>query len=106
VPSLVGDRGHTPGTKVFLTEVEENVVRLCEVPAGGRVVVRSIDEGSAGRRLQDVGFVRGTIVEVERRAPLGDPTLYDVRGSRIALRRDAAAHIEVDVLARRDSHDG
>jgi ferrous iron transport protein A len=80
-------------------------LRLCEAGTGSRVVVRSVDEGSAARRLEDVGFVRGTIVVVERRAPLGDPTLYDVRGSRIALRRDAAAHIQVDLLASQDAHD-
>jgi len=81
-------------------------LRLCEVGTGDQVVVRSVDEGSAGRRLEDVGFVRGTIVRVERRAPLGDPTLYDLRGSRIALRRDAAAHIQVDLLEARSERDG
>jgi Fe2+ transport system protein FeoA len=80
-------------------------VKLCEVPIGARVIVRSVDSGSAGRRLQDVGFVRGTVVDVERRAPFGDPTLYGVRGSRIALRRDAASHVDVDVLEP-DERDG
>lgn len=71
-------------------------MKLSEVPVGSVVVVRSVDGGPANRRLADVGFLRGTVVSVERRAPLGDPTLYDLRGSRIALRRTAAAHIEVE----------
>jgi ferrous iron transport protein A len=70
-------------------------VNLAEVPVGTMVVVRSVADGSARRRLEEVGFVPGTRVTVERRAPLGDPTLYALRGSRIALRRAAAAYIEV-----------
>ncbi|MEZ5298297.1 MAG: FeoA domain-containing protein [Ilumatobacteraceae bacterium] len=33
-----------------------------------------------------------------RRAPLGDPTIYRVRGADVAVRRDTAREIEVDPL--------
>lgn len=46
-------------------------------------------------RLADLGFCPGTIVQVVRRAPLGDPTLYELRGYRIALRRSEASLIHV-----------
>jgi Fe2+ transport system protein FeoA len=55
------------------------------------------DEGEpAGRRLLDLGFTPGSRVRVVRRAPLGDPVEYELRGSRICLRRSEAERIRVD----------
>lgn len=43
-------------------------------------------------RLEELGFVPGTLVEIVRRAPLGDPIEVDLRGYRVCIRRvDAAA---------------
>ena len=54
---------------------------MCDVAVGAAVVVRSVAPGEAGqgRRLEDLGVIAGTIVRVERRAPMGDPTIYEVR---------------------------
>ncbi len=46
-------------------------------------------------RLLDLGFVPGTKIEVLRRAPLGDPVLYGVRGAKLCLRRSEASRILV-----------
>ena len=46
-------------------------------------------------RLADLGFCVGTPVRAVRRAPLGDPCLYELRGYRIALRRGEARWIRV-----------
>ena len=48
-----------------------------------------------GKLLADLGFCPGTRVRVVRRAPLGDPVLYELRGYRIALRRSEARLIRV-----------
>ena len=75
-------------------------MRLSELKVGSEAVVRSVDPGTAGegRRLQEVGFVPGTRVRVERRAPLGDPTVYEIRSTRWALRRAGASLVEVEVV--------
>ena len=52
-----------------------------------------------GRRLEDLGFVPGTRVKVVRRAILGDPTVYALRGSLLALRRSEATRIRVRAIA-------
>ena len=58
--------------------------------------VAAVDGGSAlGRRLLDLGFVPGTEVRVVRRAPLGDPVEYELRGYRLCLRRAEALRIHV-----------
>lgn len=51
--------------------------------------------GQERRRLLDLGFVPGTLVEVEMVSPAGDPTAYRVRGSVVALRREQANLIRV-----------
>ena len=45
--------------------------------------------------FMDLGFCVGTPVRAVRRAPLGDPCLYELRGYRIALRRGEARWIRV-----------
>jgi ferrous iron transport protein A len=57
--------------------------------------VERVDAGPLGVRLGDLGFVPGSRVEVLRRSPLGDPTLYAVRGTRLCLRRSEARSIRV-----------
>lgn len=76
-------------------------MRLSHLPVGSEAVVRDVEPGASGegRRLQEVGFVPGTRVRVERRAPLGDPTVYEIRSTRLALRRAGAELIEVEPLS-------
>jgi ferrous iron transport protein A len=59
------------------------------------VVVAVDTQSPIGRRLLDLGFRPGTPLRVERRAPLGDPTTYLLRGSRFCLRRREADQIQV-----------
>lgn len=47
------------------------------------------------QRMFALGFVPGTVVKVLRRAPLGDPTEYEVRGGRISLRKTEASLVLV-----------
>ena len=74
-------------------------MRLDEAATGQLVVVRGISDDAVGRRLESLGFIPGTRVEVGRRAPLGDPTVYRVRGADVAVRRDAARLVDVESLA-------
>ena len=47
------------------------------------------------RRLMELGLVPGTVVEMVRTAPLGDPIEVAVRGLHLSLRRSEARHIHV-----------
>jgi ferrous iron transport protein A len=60
----------------------------CEVEA-------VLAEAAFATRLADLGFCPGTAVRVVRRAPLGDPVLYELRGYQIALRSREASLIRV-----------
>lgn len=65
-----------------------------------RITAVSADRGEAlARRLADLGFEPGREIEVGRRAPLGDPTVYYVADYELSLRRRDAALITVEVVA-------
>jgi len=74
---------------------------LHEVPAGGRARLLGLTgacRGAERRRLLDLGFVPGSIVESALSGPGGDPTAYEVRGSLVALRREQARYVRVGPL--------
>ena len=71
---------------------------LSEGVPGRRYKVRSIKVESLAlmRRMVDMGVVPGSVVEVERVAPLGDPIEVLVRGYHLSLRREEASAVEVE----------
>ena len=55
-----------------------------------------IEENSMlGRRMREMGITEGVRICRKRQAPLGDPSVYMVRGSALAIRNMDAAHILV-----------
>ena len=71
-------------------------MRLSELEPGSRAVIVDIDdEGPIGRRLLDLGMVPSTPIKMLRRAPMGDPTVYELRGYRVCLRRSETARVRV-----------
>jgi len=53
--------------------------------------------GDMGRRLRDMGMVRGTEITIKGRAPLNDPVALRVMGFTLTLRNNEADFIEVEV---------
>jgi len=48
--------------------------------------------------LMNLGFVPGLEVTVARSGPGGDPRVYRVEGTEVAMRRDVSRHIHVELL--------
>ena len=70
--------------------------RLSDMQPGSECEVLAVDlEDAAGRRMLDLGFLPGTRVQVLRRAPLGDPSLYALRGFQLCLRKADSRHVRV-----------
>ena len=70
---------------------------LAELQPGQRgTVARVGGDADAARRLMDMGVIRGTPVEVVRKAPLGDPIEIRLRGFMLTLRRTEAEQITVE----------
>jgi len=60
-------------------------------------IVKVGGQGNIRRRLLDMGVVNGSVVEVLRVAPLGDPVQIKVKGYDLALRKTEAENIQVEL---------
>lgn len=69
---------------------------LADLPAGQSARVRAVDGPRAfRRRLLELGLVPGVEVAFVRRAPLGDPLEFRLRGSSVSLRAADARHVTI-----------
>ena len=78
---------------------EPKAKALSDLSVGQTGVMRSVNAtGMVRNRLLDLGFLPGTTVTVVRRAPLGDPTAYKVRGAMLALRHEDASLVAAEPI--------
>jgi ferrous iron transport protein A len=72
-------------------------VSLADLPVGGRALVVGLDATpELAARLTALGFLPATEVRCRRRAPLGDPRVYELRGTQLCLRRSEARRVLVE----------
>lgn len=71
-------------------------ITLDQAPIGHPVRVASVSGDDAiARRLADLGIRPGMTVECLRRAPLGDPSVFELCGYQLCLRRSESARVRV-----------
>jgi ferrous iron transport protein B len=71
-------------------------MRLSELNTGEKgVVVKVLGHGGFRKRIVEMGFIKGKIVEVLLNAPLRDPVKYRIMGYEISLRHEEADMIEI-----------
>jgi len=76
------------------------ITALSEAKVGNSGVVESVDlPEEVSNYLAHLGFLPGTRVEVLRRAPAGDPTVYRIDGVEVGLRSETARHIFLKLTA-------
>lgn len=73
--------------------------KLSELKVGEKGIIKKLNlNGLTRRRLFDLGFIPGTEILVVLQSPLRDPIAYEVRGTKIALRKEESEKIEVEVI--------
>ena len=74
--------------------MESRVTALSDAKVGSTGTLESIDlTDEVSNDLAHLGFLPGAGVEVLRRAPAGDPTVYRIDGVEVGLRNETARHI-------------
>jgi ferrous iron transport protein A len=69
---------------------------LFDLHRGDAAILDGIDlPGDEARRLMELGFLPGMRITAGRSAPGGDPQVFQVDGSEIALRRETAKRLKV-----------
>ena len=67
---------------------------LRDLRVGEAGIVEKLDlPHDLAHRLMEMGLLPGARVEAARSAPGGDPRVYRVDGTEIALRRETASHV-------------
>ncbi len=71
---------------------------LVDLRQGDAAILDGLDlPGEDARRLMELGFLPGTQVMAGFSAPGGDPRVFQVDGSEIALRRETARRLKVRI---------
>ena len=72
--------------------------KLADLNEGETAVLDGIDlPHDLAVRLMELGFLPGTSVTAARCAPGGDPRVFRVDGTEIALRRDTASRLTLKI---------
>ena len=71
-------------------------MRLSELKTGEYgVIVKVLGHGGFRKRIVEMGFIKGKVVEVLLNAPLQDPVKYKIMGYEVSLRHNEAEMIEI-----------
>jgi Fe2+ transport system protein FeoA len=72
--------------------------QLHQLKPGQRATITRVGGAAAlRRRFIEMGIIKGESIFLERKAPLGDPMEYFIKGYHLALRKEEAALIEVSL---------
>ena len=77
---------------------EKKQIPLRGMKTGESGIITSVHaKGELGRRIRDLGLVKGTQIRICGRAPLNDPVAVIVKGFTVTLRNSEADFINVEV---------
>ena len=77
-------------------EAPSELTTLDQLRPGQQAILKRLDlPDDIARRLMELGFLPGHIIAPARSAPGGEPRVYRVDGSEVALRRETAARLHV-----------
>lgn len=81
------------GTKTMVNS------KLKDLKLGQKCKVLKVrGRSEANRRVLEMGVTPGSVIELERVAPLGDPIDIKVKGYHLSLRKDEAEGIDVEII--------
>lgn len=73
---------------------------LSDLMIGQKAVVLALhnDNKAMRRRLLDMGITKGVIVQVKKKAPMGDPVDIFLRGYELCIRETETKNIDIRVV--------
>lgn len=74
-------------------------MKLSQLKQGQNARILKIStQGELKKRLIDLGIMVGEKISFQAVAPLGDPILYKVKSTSIAIRHSDACKIDIEIL--------
>lgn len=71
---------------------------LASLKKGQKATITDFNIDAIPLKLLEMGCLPGNVVELLQVAPLGDPLYINVNDSHVAIRRETAAEIDVELL--------
>lgn len=76
---------------------EETVMRLSELPAGKRALIKEHEQSEFKLTLMEMGCIPGEPVWIKMIAPMGDPLAIQIAGYYLSIRKQDADNIWVSI---------
>ena len=78
------------------SKVDDTFTTLADINIGEKAEIQKIKKNPLlAKRFCEMGGIAGTIIKVEKIAPLGDPISIKIKGSEISIRKEEAQNIIV-----------
>jgi ferrous iron transport protein A len=74
------------------------LLHLADLKRGQRAIIKDFPAHSVPLKLLEMGWLPGNEVELLQTAPYKDPLYLNINGSHLAIRRETALLIEIDLL--------
>ncbi|MDR6299893.1 FeoA family protein [Mesonia maritima] len=73
-------------------------VTIADLRRGQRGIIKTFTNESVPLKLLEMGCLPGNEVELVQIAPFRDPLYLNINGSHLAIRKETAAQIEIEVV--------
>jgi ferrous iron transport protein A len=77
-------------------------MNLSEIKKGQQAQVTKVNGDILALKLFEMGVLPGELVMLEHIAPFGDPISISIGESKLCLRLEDAAHVEIELKAWKD----
>jgi ferrous iron transport protein A len=74
------------------------MLTIADLKRGERAVIKSFELENVPLKLLEMGCLPGNEVMVVQQAPFRDPLYLNINGSHLAIRKETAALIEIELL--------
>lgn len=71
---------------------------IATLKKGQRAVIKQFSTDLVPLKLLEMGCLPGNEVELVQTAPFNDPLYLNINDSHLAIRRETALHIEIEIL--------
>lgn len=74
-------------------------ITVADLRRGQRGIIKEISADIIPLKLLEMGCLPGNEVELVQTAPFRDPMYLNINGSHLAIRKETALHIEIELIS-------
>lgn len=73
-------------------------ITIADLKRGQRGIIKEFSVETIPLKLLEMGCLPGNEVELVQTAPFRDPLYLNINGSHLAIRKETAVHIEIEII--------